>query len=434
MTRVTLDIERLGQRGEGVAKHSGRPVFVPFALGGERVLAEVEGERGRLLDVLSPSADRIAPMCKHYGVCGGCAVQTLTPSAYAAWKRGLVVMALNNARIAADVAPLLDAHGDGRRRVVFHARDGAVGFMEARAHKVVEIEACPLLESGLAPALPAARALARALKGSGKPLDIAMTATLEGLDVDLRGSGALAEGEARALVELAERLDLARLSNHGRVLALRRRPAIDVGKAKLSPPPGGFLQATAQGEEEMGRLALQSIGKAKRVADLFCGSGAFALRLASVARVDAFDENAEAIVALREAARTLTGTKPIAAHRRNLFENPLRPDELEIFDVVVFDPPRVGAAAQAAEIARSKVALAVAVSCNAQSFTRDAKLLIDGGFTLEQVTPIDQFRYAAHVELVAVFKRPEFKEAQSAAAVTLTLAARGSAFAHCLGE
>ncbi len=263
MISVTLEIERLGQRGEGVAKLSGRAVFVPFALEGERVSAEVEGERGRLLEILSASPDRIAPICKHYGVCGGCAVQTLAPSAYAAWKRGLVASALNNAGISTDVAPLLDAHGAGRRRVVFHARDGAVGFMEARAHKIVEIDACPLLEARLAPALNAARALARALKGTGKPLDIAVTASPEGLDIDLRGSGALKEKEARALVGLAEALDLARLSNHGRILALRRRPTIEVGRAKLSPPPGGFLQATALGEEEISRLALQAIGKAE---------------------------------------------------------------------------------------------------------------------------------------------------------------------------
>ncbi len=410
MTAVTLEIERLGQRGEGVAKLSGRAVFVPFALGGERVLAEVEGERGRLLEVLTPSPDRIAPICAHYGVCGGCAVQTLAPSAYAVWKRGLVATALANAGIPAEVAPAVDAHGAGRRRVVFHARDGAVGFMEARAHRIVEIDACPLLESGLASALQAARALAQALKSTDKPLDIAVTATLEGLDIDLRGCGALKEKDARALVELAEALDLARLSNHGRILALQRRPTISVGRATLSPPPGGFLQATAQGEEAISSLTQQGLGTAKRVADLFCGSGAFALRLCESARIDAFDENAEAIAALEEATRTLTGAKPLVAHRRNLFDNPLRADELEAFDAVVFDPPRVGAAAQASEIARSKVPAVVAISCNAQSFARDAKLLLDGGLALQSVTPIDQFRYAAHVELVAVFTRATAKK------------------------
>jgi 23S rRNA (uracil1939-C5)-methyltransferase len=413
MTAVTLEIERLGQRGEGVAKLSGRTVFVPFALAGERVLAEVEGERGRVLEILSPSPHRIAPFCAHYGVCGGCAVQTLAPSAYAEWKRGLVASALANAGISAEVAPVVDAHGLGRRRVVFHAREGAVGFMEARAHRIVEIGACPLLERGLASALQAARALAQALKSTGKPLDIAVTATLEGLDIDLRGCGALKEKEARALVELAEALDLARLSNHGRILALRRRPTISVGRATLSPPPGGFLQATAQGEEAIASLTLQAVGKAKRVADLFCGSGAFALRVCESARVDAFDENAEAIVALEEAARTLTGAKPLEAYRRNLFDNPLRTDELAAFDAVVFDPPRVGAAAQAAEIARSKVPAVVAVSCNAQSFARDATLLLDGGLTLQSVTPIDQFLYAAHVELVAVFQRAAPKKRKS---------------------
>jgi 23S rRNA (uracil1939-C5)-methyltransferase len=351
----------------------------------------------------------VAPICPHYGVCGGCAVQALAPDAYGEWKRGLVVGALRNAGVSAEVAPLIDAHGAGRRRVTFHARGDAggtrVGFMRARAHEIVEIEACPLLEPGLAPALAAARALARALASNGKPLDIAATLTLEGIDIDLRGSGALSADEARAVIAAAGRHDLARLSNHGRVVALSRKPRVAVGESIIALPPGSFLQATAAGEEEIARRVSKAVGAAKRVADLFCGLGAFALRLSAHARVTAYDNDAEAIAALTEAARATAGSRLAIAEARDLFRKPLTASELSQFDAVVFDPPRAGAAAQAEQLAKSSVGKVVAVSCDAQTFARDAGSLIAGGYALGEVTPIDQFRFSPHVELVATFTR-----------------------------
>lgn len=405
MTTATLDIERLGQRGEGVARLGGKPVFVPYALAGERVVAEVEGERARLLEILVPSKDRIAPFCPHYGVCGGCAVQSLAAAPYAEWKRGLVEAALRHAGVAANVLTPVDAHGAGRRRVVFHAREGRVGFMQARAHDIVEIEACPLLEPRLAPALPAARALALALLAKDKPLDIAATATRDGLDVDLRGAGPLEERETLALIELAARFDLARLSNHGRVVALRRKPRVDIGEMLVTPPGGGFLQATAQGEAEIAQRVLSGALDAKRVADLFCGVGAFALRLAQRTSVFACDVDAEAIASLADCVRMETGLKPIETKTRDLFRNPLRAEELEGFDAVVFDPPRAGAAAQCAEFAKAATPLLIAVSCNAQSFARDAAVLIGAGYAMGEVATIDQFRHSAHVETVARFSK-----------------------------
>ena len=400
-----VTIERLGHRGEGVARVGEKLVFVPYALQGESVRVAAEGDHARLLEILEPSPDRIAPLCPHYGVCGGCAVQTLAPEAYSAWKRGLVATALRNAGVAAEVAPLVDAHGAGRRRVVFHARGPRVGFMQARAHEIIEIDACPLLEERLAPALPAARALAKALSDKGKPLDIAATATLEGLDIDLRGPGALSEGETAALIDVANAHDLARLSNHGRVLALRRKPRVAVGETLVPLPPGSFLQATAQGEAEIARLVLAATEDAKRIADLFCGLGAFALRLATHAVVSAFDSDAAAVAALREGARNRPGLRLAEATARDLFRRPLAAAELAQFDAVVFDPPRAGAAEQAAELGKSDVSQVVAVACNAQSFARDAKLLCEGGYGMGVVTPIDQFRFSPHVELVASFSR-----------------------------
>ncbi len=404
-----LRIDRLGHRGEGVARDGDARLFVPYALPGETVMAEVEGEQARLVEIVDASPDRIAPICPHYAHCGGCAVQALRPEPYGEWKRGLVEAALKNAGLSPPVEPLVEAHGAGRRRATFHARMGQgearVGFMAARSHEIVEIDACPLLAPSLSGALPAARAIARILSGRGKPLDIAVTATLDGMDVDVRGAGPLDAKEAGALIEAAKAHDLARLTNHGRLVALRRAPHVAVGPARVPLPPGSFLQATEAGEEALAALVLEATRGAKHVADLFCGVGAFALRLARRARVAAYDSSAGAVEAMRAGARAASGLKPLDGEVRDLFARPLAASELSPYDAVVFDPPRAGAMAQAGEIAKSQISLAVAVSCNAQSFARDAAVLISGGFRAERITPVDQFRYAPHIEIVAVFSR-----------------------------
>ena len=404
-----LVVERLGNRGEGVARLGQGLVFVPYALPGETIRAEVAGDHAKLIDIIEPSQHRIAPICPYYGLCGGCAVQALAPAAYAEWKRGLVVTALRNAGLDLDVEPLVDAHGAGRRRVTFHARmnDGRarVGFMQARAHELVEIDACPLLAPSLAGALPAARAIAQVLAGGGKPLDISITGATSGLDIDMRGAGTLAEHEIRALTELVERLDLARLSNHGRLLALRRAPVVMVGDIPVIPPPGAFLQATEAGERALAQRVQQAAEGAKRIADLFCGVGTFALALAARSRVAAYDSDAAAIQALERAARLSGALRPIDAQSRDLFRRPLASAELSDFDAVIFDPPRAGAEAQAHALAASQARIVVAVSCNAMTFARDAKILISGGYAPRQVTPIDQFRHSAHVEIIATFER-----------------------------
>lgn len=407
MITERLFIERLGHRGEGVAHIGDRLVFVPYALPGETVSVEMNGDRARLIDIVDASPQRIASICPYFGACGGCAVQTLAFDAYAAWKRGLVENALRNAGLSLDVAPLIDAHGAGRRRVTFHARMAGgrarVGFMAARSHAIVEIDACPLLVPELSGALAAARAFARILAPRGKPLDIAVTATLEGMDADLRGAGPLDEHETSALIAAAAAHDLARLTNHGRLVVLRRAPRITIGEATLALPPGAFLQATQQGEEAIAALVCKATKDARNAADLFCGVGAFALRLAQRARVSAYDSATGVIAAMEAAARSTQGLRAIDGGARDLFVSPLSARELEAFDAVIFDPPRVGAPAQAAEIARSKTPIVVAVSCNAQSFARDAAILLSGGYRARETTPIDQFRYSAHVEIVAVF-------------------------------
>jgi 23S rRNA (uracil1939-C5)-methyltransferase len=262
-----------------------------------------------------------------------------------------------------------------------------------------------VLAPSLAGAIAAAWALAEVLEPTRKPLDIQATATDAGLDIDVRGSGPLSAASVAELAQLAERLRLARLTRHGELVAQRAVPTLTVGRARVALPPGSFLQATAAGEAALAALVTEGCGVATSIADLFAGVGPFALRLAERARVIAMDSDGGAIAALKRAAETTAGLKPIGTETRDLFRRPLIAAELKRHDCVVFDPPRQGAEAQARALAASTVPVVVAVSCNPMTFARDARILVDGGYRLERVTPVDQFRYSFHVELVARFAR-----------------------------
>jgi 23S rRNA (uracil1939-C5)-methyltransferase len=408
-----LTINRLGHRGDGVADTPAGPVYVPYTLPGEAVTVEpVAGhpDRRHLVRVDEASHERVAPICKHFGICGGCALQHWSLAEYHLWKRGLVVEALAQADLVAPVADLIDAHGQGRRRAVLHARRGThdileVGFTAPRAHHIVAIDDCPILAPGLKGAVQAAWAIAEVLKPAKKPLDIQVTATDSGMDVDVRGSGPLSSNVMAALAKLVETHKLARLTRHGELVAQRAQPVLTVGRTQVPLPAGAFLQATALGETTLAKLVAQHVGKAKRVADLFAGIGTFALRLAETARVTAADSEASAVKALERAVKMTSGLKPVEAITRDLFRRPYLPLELKNLDAVVFDPPRQGAEAQARELAKSQVKTIIAVSCDPMTFARDAKILAGGGYKLLGVTPVDQFRYSQHVEVVGVLER-----------------------------
>jgi 23S rRNA (uracil1939-C5)-methyltransferase len=408
-----LTIDHVGHRGDGVAFSGGHTTFVPYTLGGETVEVEPavgDPERRQLLRIEHASPERIAPFCRYFGACGGCAIQHWQPEAYRAWKRRIVIDTLAHAHIECEVAELVDAHGAGRRRITVHARRGGdgelhVGFAAANSHAIVAIEDCPILDPALHGALDAARALAEVLKPAAKPLDIQFTAARDGLDVDVRGSGPLPSNMIAALSEVAERHRLARLTRHGELVLMRTPPTIAIGAAQVTLPPGSFLQATAAGEEALAALVGEHCRRAKHIADLFCGVGPFALRLAAKSRISAFDSDSGAVTALQKAATSTSGLKPIKAETRDLFRRPLMPQELRDYDAIVFDPPRQGAQAQVKQLALSKIPVVVAVSCNVATFARDARILIDGGYGIESVTPVDQFRHTPHVELVARFKR-----------------------------
>jgi 23S rRNA (uracil1939-C5)-methyltransferase len=410
-----LAIARIGRRGDGIAETPAGPLYVPYTLPGET--AEVDEwpghpDRRHLVKIEAASPQRIGAICPHFGTCGGCALQHWAPAPYRDWKRGLVVEALAEmgfATAGALVEPLVEAHGEGRRRAVFHAWRRArdvleVGFAALRAHHVVAIDHCPVLAPSLDGAIEASWAIAEALAAERKPLDIQATATEAGLDIDVRGSGPLTAARMTELARLAGTHRLARLTRHGETVAQRALPTVTMGRARVVLPPGAFLQATAAGEAALAALVLEHCGAAKSVGDLFAGVGPFALRLAERAKVMAADDDEEAVAALQEAAKT-PRLKPITAERRDLFQRPFVTRELARLDAVVFDPPRQGAQMQARELAASPVPIVVAVSCNPLTFARDARILVDGGYRLARVTPVDQFLYSAHVELVARFEK-----------------------------
>lgn len=401
-----LEIVGLGAQGDGIAKTSARDTHIPFALPGELW----RYTDGKLPVMLRGRPDRAAPVCPHFGSCGGCAAQHMPDALYAEWKRGIVVQAFRHRGIAAPVGDLFRVPLASRRRLTVYARrdrkELRLGFYRAATHDILDVTQCPIALPQLVSALPALGEMLEPVLTGRAEAAITVLATPAGIDASLRLThmGSVRQHYPR-LAALAAQHGLTRLTVGHDTLVLVRQPVLTFGGVEVAPPPGAFVQAVEASEAEMVRLVLAATTKAKRVADLFCGLGTFTFPLARRARALAIDSDADAIAALAAAAKRASGLKPIETKVRDLYRMPLAAKELEGFDAVVFDPARSGAQAQAEQLARCKVPTVVAVSCNPGTLSRDVRILIDGGYTLETVAPIDQFLYAAHVEAVAVLRR-----------------------------
>ncbi|MEO1250827.1 MAG: hypothetical protein AAFW81_00595 [Pseudomonadota bacterium] len=407
--RARLRIAEIGARGDGVADLDGETVYIPYTAPDDLVEASIAGSRGEIVDLIEPGASRAEPFCPLFGACGGCALQHLDKELYADWKRKLLIDALVRAGLGdAPVGDLIRFPNASRRRAslaVKRTQGGlCFGFNRLRSEKIVDVGACPVLAPELQSALPGLRALSADI-----PLisfDLNVTLCDNGIDVDIRAPGG-PEIDPLCVADLAAPMGAAsvvRTSLNGEPLLTLAAPFVLFGGARVTPPPGGFLQASREGEAALINLVRDAIGEAGRIADLFSGCGTFALSLDG-ASVDAFDADAAAIAALDAAARAAGRRFPIHAEARNLFDRPLVSTELAAYDAVVIDPPRAGAAAQARELARSEVPTIVSVSCNPASFARDAAILHGGGYALSHTRPVDQFAYAAHLEMVGVFKK-----------------------------
>lgn len=406
---LELVIDKLGAQGDGVARGPDGPIFVPFALPGERVWAEpdTDGKHAALLEVLDPSPDRIDPICPHFGVCGGCALQHLETKAYLRWKHALVVQALGSRGLDAEVEDTRPVPLGSRRRATFalgHDRKGLVlGYRRARSHDLIDINVCPILSPRIVSRLPRLKAALAPLLGNKREARVGVTETETGLDIVVDGVR-LKETVLAKLAGQAGKLGIARITIGGEGLTLTP-PAVRFGPAQVKLPPGAFLQASAQAEAVMTELVLEGVGKAKCVADLFAGLGTFSFALAGSSAVDAYESDEAALGALADAARHTSKLKPVHMVARDLFRMPLGTQELKAYDAVVFDPPRAGAAAQVEQLAKSKVKRLVAVSCNPGTLARDLRVLVDGGYRITRVVPVDQFLFSGHVEVVAHLER-----------------------------
>jgi 23S rRNA (uracil1939-C5)-methyltransferase len=402
----------MGGEGDGVAPG---PAFVPFTLPGERVMAAGAGERRELVEVLEASADRVTPPCPHFGVCGGCALQHWAHEPYLAWKVARLAGTLARQGIETQILPAFAAGPETRRRVALHARRGGrdaarLGYKARKSWDLVDIAVCPISDPAIQAAIPALKRLAAPLFEHPKSAPtLHVTLTASGLDIDISGverkSGGLSADARVQLADRAAQADFARVTIDGEVAYQARSPQVRLGPAVVTLPPGAFLQATPGAETAMAAFVAEAATGAARIADLYCGVGTFTFRLAEIAPVLAVDFDPGAIRALSGALASAPGLHGVTAEARDLVRRPVLAEELKKTDLAVFDPPRAGAAEQTGELARSGVARVIGVSCNPATFARDARMLIDAGFALERLLPVDQFLWSPHVELVGVFGR-----------------------------
>lgn len=406
---MKLVIDRLGHHGDGVAAGPNGPVFVSQMLPGEEVEGDLVGDRLTNTRIITPSDQRVRPPCVHAKTCGGCSLQHASDGFVAAWKTGIVKSGLAGQGLAADFLPIVTSPPRSRRRATLSARrtkSGALlGFHARASEMLVGVPQCQLLHPDLVAGFPALEALVKIGGSRGGEVSLTVTKSDGGLDVAVTGGKTNESGLAMELARVVEAFGLARLTWNGEGVALRTMPMQRFGRALVAPPPAAFLQATAEGEAALLAAVRAAIGPARRVADLFAGVGTFALPLAEHAEVHAVEGDAAMVAALEKGWRQAEGLRRVTAEARDLYRRPLEPDEFKGFDAVVIDPPRAGAEAQVAALAKSTVPVIASVSCNPVTFARDAKVLVQAGYTLTSVQVVDQFRWSSHVELVGRFAR-----------------------------
>jgi 23S rRNA (uracil1939-C5)-methyltransferase len=437
--QVEVTIQGVGSRGDGYAEFEGRPLFVAQTLEGDRVRVKVTGERpgghnarrGELLELIEAGPGRCEAPCPHFGPCGGCGLQHLEDRAYAAWKRGQVLQALERRGLDSSImAEMVRIPPGTRRRAVLRARQASkspqgdpssegqglrLGFYGRDSHRVEDLRSCLILTPGLLALIPPLRIALQPLVGSDERWGLVVSETETGVDLCLQTGRPPELRDREALAALAGASDLARVSwqqvpaiagSEPEPIIVRRAPIVTFGEVAVTPPPGGFLQPSRAGEQALSDLVLSHLpGDATRVADLYSGCGTFTFRLSAQAGVSAVEGDGAALEALQAAARQAGLTNRVSGEQRDLARRPLSAEEMSPFDCVVFDPPRAGARAQAEELAHSSVPRVIAVSCNPATFARDARILVDGGYRLTSLVPVDQFPWTEHVELVACLQR-----------------------------
>ena len=404
---MTFTIARLGHLGDGIIQGPEGSIFVAQTLPGEVVEGTVKGDALADVRILTPSVHRVKPPCSHARTCGGCMMQHASDAFVADWKTTIVRTALAAQGLEADLRPIITSPPRSRRRATLAARrtKGGVlmGFHSRASDVLVGVPECQLLHPDLIGAFPALEAIVKLGGSRSQEMDLAITRTSSGGDVAVTGGKPADSTQRMDLARLVEAFGLARLSWNGEVIAQRAQPMMRFGRANVPLPVGAFLQATAEGEAALLASVKGAVGPARRIIDLFAGIGTFGLPLAENAEIHAVEGDVAMLIALDKGFRMAEGIKRVTNDIRDLYRRPLEPDEFKGYDAVVIDPPRAGAEAQSHTLAKSKVPVIAAVSCNPATFARDAKILTQAGYKLNWVQVVDQFRWSPHVELAAQF-------------------------------
>lgn len=399
-------IIRLGHQGDGIAEG---PVFVPLALPGEVVTGTRDGDTLRDVKIVTPSDQRVSARCKHFKTCGGCYLQHAADDFVADFKVHVVKTALQAHGLETTFRPIATSPERSRRRATFsvkRTKKGAqVGFHARGSDQVIDITDCVVAHPDLIAARPLMVELAK-IGGTRKgALSVTVTRSIEGLDVSVANGKPLDTQIQMDLAGIPEGFKIARLTWDGEVIGQREPPTHAFGAARVVPPPGAFLQATEHGQNALLDAVREVAGDGARGVDLFAGCGTFTLPLASNAEMHGVEGDAAMMASLDAGWRKAQGLKKVVSETRDLFRRPLLPDELAKFDFAVIDPPRAGAEAQITELVTSKIAKIAYVSCSPATFARDAATLSAGGFKLDWIQVVDQFRWSPHVELAASFTR-----------------------------
>lgn len=398
---MSVTIDHIGGRGDGIAKG---PIYVPYSVTGDVLELKLNGKRGRIKKIITPSPHRIEPICDHFGECGGCLLQHVEYQHYALWKAGLVRTALEHRGFEKPeiLAPLISPPAS-RRRARLHAKDGVLGFSERGSHRIIDIQKCPVMVPEIVAMLDPLRGF---LKGRDN-MTVHITCADNGLDVVLEGKGEPDLDLRMDIAAFAESNDLARISwldtslkkTLFEMLAERRKPLVKFGNRDITPPPGSFLQATQEGQQALIAHVKRDTAQSTRVVDLFSGCGTFSVALEDDCMVHAVENDDMMLNRQKGSARLTTEV-------RDLFKRPLLPHELKKYDTAIIDPPRMGAQDQVKEIAQcDALERVIMISCNPISFARDVRILVDSGFQMGPVQPVDQFLFTPHLEMICTLIR-----------------------------
>ena len=408
MTELKIDF--VGHKGDGVAHLNNHPIYVPYALEGEVITVIGSGPRRDLDTIIEASENRIEPICKYFGTCGGCHLQHMSQPAYLEWKVGLVTEPLSRAGIDLEPDTILSYSDASRRKCVFNAQRTPagmkLGFNEKSSNEIVALDACPVLVPSINEQLDEIHDLVNSVPTTKHPLRVSVLETKNGLDIAIEDAKPLSEAERQVLIKKTIAHKFSRLTVNLETLIKTAEPHIEIASTIIAPPPAAFVQALKHAEDDMSDIVSEFLKGCKQVADLYCGIGTFALKLAENSAVYAVEESGEALNSLDHAWRQTGGKlKQIKTEKRNLERRPVTFGELKKMDGLVFDPPRAGAELQCKQIAKSRVKKVAAVSCNPNTFATDLAILLAGGFEVKRIIPIDQFKYTPHVEVVALLER-----------------------------